>query len=244
MTCGQASFTLVTLPVKEYPRLPELPLAGTVDGGVLATAIGQVVPAASRDDTLPVITGVNLEIDEDSIRLVATDRYRLAIRALGWNPAHPGIPRHAARAGQNAVRRRADDDAGHAVRVMMRGGTARRRRGAPTRSRGLAACGRRDDRVRVGRAAADHPADRGEYIKYMSRFPEDFGSHGDIQAMPLVEAVKRVALVAERGSSVRLSFGHGKVTIEAGAEGQARARETVSPISGAKKPRSRSVRTT
>ena len=64
LTCGPASFTLVTLPVKEYPRLPELPLlAGTVDGGVLATAIGQVVPAASRDDTLPVITGVNVEID-------------------------------------------------------------------------------------------------------------------------------------------------------------------------------------
>ena len=67
----------------------------------------------------------------------------------------------------------------------------------------------------------------GEYIKYMSRFPEDFGSRGDMPAVPLVEAVKRVALVAERGSSVRLSFGHGKVTIEAGTEGQARARETV-----------------
>ena len=45
VTCGPASFTLVTLPVKEYPRLPELPLlAGTVDGGALATAIGQVAP--------------------------------------------------------------------------------------------------------------------------------------------------------------------------------------------------------
>ena len=67
----------------------------------------------------------------------------------------------------------------------------------------------------------------GEYIKYMSRFPEVFGSRGDMPAIPLTEAVKRVALVAERGSSVRLSFGHGKVTIEAGTEGQARARETV-----------------
>jgi DNA polymerase III subunit beta len=67
----------------------------------------------------------------------------------------------------------------------------------------------------------------GEYIKYMSRFPEGFGSRGDMPAIPLTEAVKRVALVAERGSSVRLSFAHGKVTIEAGTEGQARARETV-----------------
>jgi len=67
----------------------------------------------------------------------------------------------------------------------------------------------------------------GEYIKYMSRFPDGFGSRGDMPAVPLAEAVKRVALVAERGSSVRLSFGHGQVTIEAGTEGQARARETV-----------------
>ena len=122
VTCGPASFTLVTLPVKEYPRLPELPrLAGTVDGGVLATAIGQVVPAASRDDTLPVITGVNLEIDDDTIMLVATDRYRLAIRELGWNPAHPGnrgtllVP---AKTLSEATRMMTP---GVPVRVMMRG---------------------------------------------------------------------------------------------------------------------------
>jgi DNA polymerase III subunit beta len=223
VTCGPASFTLVTLPVKEYPRLPELPLlAGTVDGGVLATAIGQVAPAASRDDTLPVITGVNLEIDEDSIRLVATDRYRLAIRELGWNPAHPGS------AGTLLVPAKTLSDAarmmmpGTPVRVMMRGE--------------LAAEASQPDSLRAGDAMIGFESGgrrlttrliAGEYIKYMSRFPADFGSRGDMPAVPLVEAVKRVALVAERGSSVRLSFGHGKVTIEAGTEGQARARETV-----------------
>jgi DNA polymerase III subunit beta len=67
----------------------------------------------------------------------------------------------------------------------------------------------------------------GEYIKYSSKFPEEFGSRGDMPAAALAEAVRRVALVAERGSSVRLSFGPGKVTIEAGTKGQARARETV-----------------
>ena len=122
VTCGPASFTLVTLPVKEYPRLPELPrLAGTVDGGVLATAIGQVAPAASRDDTLPVITGVNLEIDGDTIRLVATDRYRLAIREFGWNPARPG-----SRATLLVPSKTLSDAArmmtpGVLVRIMMRG---------------------------------------------------------------------------------------------------------------------------
>ena len=227
VTCGPASFTLVTLPVKEYPRLPELPrLAGTVDGGVLATAIGQVAPAASRDDTLPVITGVNLEIDDDTIRLVATDRYRLAIRELGWNPAHPGsrgtllVP---AKTLSDAARMMTP---GVPVRVMMRG-----EQGAAATTGAKSGDSLRAADAMIGFESGGRRLTTrliaGEYIKYMSRFPEDFGSRGDMPAVPLAEAVKRVALVAERGSSVRLSFGHGKVTIEAGTEGQARARETV-----------------
>ena len=234
VTCGPASFTLVTLPVKEYPRLPELPrLAGTVDGGTLATAIGQVVPAASRDDTLPVITGVNVEIDGDVIKLVATDRYRLAVRELGWNPAQPGsrstllVP---AKTLADAARMMTP---GVPVRVMMGGEqraggawTADGNSGEPKPADSLRAADAMIGFESAGRRLTTRLI-AGEYIKYTSRFPEDFGSCGDMPAIPLTEAVKRVALVAERGSSVRLSFGNGKVTIEAGTEGQARARETV-----------------
>jgi len=233
LTCGPAAFTLVTLPVKEYPRLPELPrLAGTVDGGALATAIGQVVPAASRDDTLPVITGVNVEIDGGVVKLVATDRYRLAVRELGWNPAQPGAK------GTLLVPAKTLADAarmmtpGVPVRVMMDGVTGA---GGAWTSDGKADA-KPEDSLRAADAMIGFESRgrrlttrliAGEYIKYMSRFPEDFGSRGDMPAVPLAEAVKRVALVAERGSSVRLSFGNGTVTIEAGTEGQARARETV-----------------
>ena len=233
LTCGPASFTLVTLPVRDYPRLPELPrLAGTVDGGALATAIGQVVPAASRDDTLPVITGVNVEIDGDVIKLVATDRYRLAVRDLGWNPAQPGtrgtllVP---AKTLADAARMMTP---GVSVRVMMGGEqpgggawTADGNSGEP-KTESLRAADSMIGFESAGRRLTTRLI-AGEYIKYMSRFPDGFGSRGDMPAIPLTEAVKRVALVAERGSSVRLSFGHGKVTIEAGTEGQARARETV-----------------
>jgi DNA polymerase III subunit beta len=233
LTCGPASFTLVTLPVRDYPRLPELPrVAGTVDGGALATAIGQVVPAASRDDTLPVITGVNVEIDGDVIKLVATDRYRLAVRELGWNPAQPaarGTLLVPAKTLADAARMMTP---GVSVRVMMggeqQGGgawTADGNSGEP-KAESLRAADAMIGFESAGRRLTTRLI-AGEYIKYMSRFPEDFGSRGDMPAIPLAEAVKRVALVAERGSSVRLSFGNGKVTIEAGTEGQARARETV-----------------
>jgi DNA polymerase-3 subunit beta len=229
LTCGPASFSLVTLPIGEYPRLPELPrVAGTVDGGVFAAAIGQVTPAASRDDTLPVITGVNVEIDGDTIMLVATDRYRLAIRELVWNPARPGdrstllVP---AKTLADAARMMAP---GVPVRILTRGTdegrTARNAGAEPGGSLraadatiGFESGGRRLTTRLIG----------GEYIKYTSKFPADFGSCGDMPAASLAEAVRRVALVAERGSSVRLSFEPGKVIIEAGTKGQARAREIV-----------------
>ena len=59
-----------------------------MDGGLLGAAIGQVGPAASRDDTLPMLTGVCLDIDGDTLTLAATDRYRLAVRdvPLGNRP--------------------------------------------------------------------------------------------------------------------------------------------------------------
>jgi DNA polymerase III subunit beta len=220
LTCGPAAFSLVTLPIAEYPRLPELPrLAGTVDGGLFATAIGQVTPAASRDDTLPVITGVNVEIEGDTITLVATDRYRLAIRELDWNPARPGtsstllVP---AKTLADAARMMTP---GVPVRIMTRG-TDRGPGSATTAADatiGFESGGRRLTTRLIA----------GEYIKYSSKFPADFGSYGDMPAAALAEAVKRVALVAERGSSVRLLFEPGRVTIEAGTKGQARARESV-----------------
>src|SRR5579864_5474702 len=256
VTCGPASFSLVTLPIGEYPRLPELPrLAGTVDGGVFATAIGQVTPAASRDDTLPVITGVNVEIDGEVINLVATDRYRLAIRELAWSPTRAGVRSTLlvpAKTLADAARMMAP---GVPVRIMTRGadragsggssGSGQAAQGGqgvaadpagPRRGAGARRGGGWGGSLRAADAMIGFESGgrrlttrliAGEYIKYSSKFPADFGSCADMPAARLAEAVRRVALVAERGSSVRLSFEPGRVTIEAGTKGQARARESV-----------------
>jgi DNA polymerase-3 subunit beta len=64
IACGSARFTLPTMPVEDYPKLPQMPTtAGTVDSAAFATAVAQVAVAAGRDDTLPMLTGVRLEID-------------------------------------------------------------------------------------------------------------------------------------------------------------------------------------
>ena len=90
LTCGSARFTLQTLPVEDYPTLPPMPQAtGTVRSDVFAHAVSQAVTAAGRDDMLPVLTGVRLEIDGPRISLLATDRFRLSQRELDWSPRTP-----------------------------------------------------------------------------------------------------------------------------------------------------------
>ena len=91
LTCGASRFTLLTMPVDEYPALPAMPeVAGSVGGDVFTQAVAQVSIAASRDETLPILTGVRMEIEDDKVTLLATDRYRLAMRELPWRSATPG----------------------------------------------------------------------------------------------------------------------------------------------------------
>jgi DNA polymerase-3 subunit beta len=221
LTCGSAEFALVSLPTAEYPDLPPAPpLAGTVDGGELAAAVAQVLPATSRDDTLPMLTGVCLDIDGDLITLAATDRYRLAVRDLPWAPATPGIRAIALVPGRTLA---------DAARVMVPGVPVSLSFAAPA---GEARRG--DARPVEGMISFDSGGRRltgrliaGEFIRYESRFPAAFGCTAEMPAASLIEAVRRVSLVADRASPVRLTFDSGAVAIEAQTEGRARAMEKV-----------------
>jgi len=92
LVCGSARFSLLTLPVEDYPTLPEMPgVTGTLSSALFAAAVAQVAIAAGRDDTLPVLTGIRVEIEGDTVTLAATDRYRLAVRELSWRPETTGL---------------------------------------------------------------------------------------------------------------------------------------------------------
>ena len=227
VTCGDAAFMLTPLPLAEYPELPDLPqLAGTADGGALAAAIAQVTPAASRDDTLPMLTAVNVELDGKTMTLAATDRYRLAVRELDWNPAPGDHGRLAllvpAKTLSDAARMMSHDTV---VRVVLRHGGD----GPDTASQAGGGAGAAE--AMIGFATGERRLTTrllaGDFIRYRSRFPEEFGCTADLPAEAFAEAVRRVALVAERGTPVQLTFGPGRVAIAGATRGQAKAKETV-----------------
>lgn len=88
ITCGRSAFSVQVLNVGEFPRMINLPEAiGTVDASAFAEAVGQVHIAAGSVDALAHLSGVRLEFNDGNLTLAATDRFRLAIRELDWQPA-------------------------------------------------------------------------------------------------------------------------------------------------------------
>jgi DNA polymerase III subunit beta len=217
LTCGSAEFALVALPLDEYPVLPELPAAvGTVDGGALATAAAQVAPSASRDDTLPMLTGVCLDFDGQVLTLAATDRYRLAVRAIAWEPADPAV-----RAAALVPARTLADVA----RTMGSGQPVTIAFGQPDQESARPADGMISFEGGGRRLTARLIG--GEFIRYQSRFPASFEATAELAAGPFIEAVRRVSLVADRVTPVQLAFRRDVVVIEAQSDGRARAVESV-----------------
>jgi DNA polymerase-3 subunit beta len=233
LTCGEAAYALAVVESADYPELPDLPeVAGTADGGVLAAAIGQVTPAASRDDTLPMLTAVNVELDGETMTLAATDRYRLAVRDLSWAPG-PAFGEQGAMALLVSARTLADAGRmmahGTPVAIMLR--TSGDDTATATRDTAAAGGGAAASDAMIGFETGERRLTTrllaGEFIRYRSRFPREFGCTADLPAAAFTEAVRRVALVAERGAPVQLSFAPDRVAIEAATPGRARARETV-----------------
>ncbi|WP_432503964.1 DNA polymerase III subunit beta [Kineococcus arenarius] len=210
VTCGASRFTLLTMSVDEYPALPAMPgESGTVPGSEFTEAVAQVTVAASRDETLPILTGVRLEIEGGRLTLLATDRYRLAVRELRWNPSTPDFTTAA------LVRARTLSDVARSL-----GGTSTLRMALADGGSdliGFSADGRQSTSLLVD----------GEYPKVRALFPAESPTHAVVSTAALAEAVKRVALVAERNTPVRLRFEDGVLSLEAGQGEDAQATEAL-----------------
>jgi len=219
LSCGSATFTLLTMPEEEYPALPEMPqAAGSVGSDAFASAVSQSATAAGRDDTLPALTGVRIEIDGDILTLISTDRYRLAVRELRWTPTRPGlsaavlVPARALAETARAL------TSGAEVSIAL----ALPGEGQPTGPGGdgmigFAGGGRQTTTRLIG----------GEFPRYQALLPTHVSSTAEMSTSLLAEAVKRVSLVAERNTAVRLAFAPAQLVLEAGTGEEAQAVEVL-----------------
>jgi DNA polymerase-3 subunit beta len=210
MTCGSAKFNLLTLPVEDYPTLPDMPTrSGSVAADVLAGAVSQVAVAAGRDDTLPILTGIRIEIEGEKVTLAATDRYRLAVREFSWKPEQEGISLQA------LVPAKTLSDTAKSLSGEVEFALSTGNAGAGLV--GLAGNGRRTTSRLL----------EGDFPKYRSLLPSEYSSCATVETARLVEAVRRVSLVADRNTPVRLTFSAGEVVLEAGSGDEASASEAL-----------------
>jgi DNA polymerase-3 subunit beta len=211
ITCGSAKFSLPTMPVEDYPQLPEVPQqTGELGVDVFAEAVGQVAVAAGRDDTLPMLTGIRVEIEGSKVVLAATDRFRLAVRHIEWQPARADIETSVlipARTLSEAAKTLGPSDA--PVQLSL---------GTGAGSDGLLGI------VNAGRRTTTRLLDA-EFPKFRQLLPKEHTSIATLAVAALTEAIKRVALVAERGAQVRLEFSADGLLLSAGGDDAGRAEE-------------------
>ena len=216
LTCGSARFSLQTMPVDEYPTLPEMPAAaGTVASDRFAAAVSQAVVAAGRDDMLPVLTGVRIEIEGETISLLATDRFRLSHRELGWEPATTDASAAALVPAKVLADTAKSLTAGRQVTIAL----------ASTGS-GEGIIGFEGSAGGGVRRTTTRLLD-GEFPKVRTLFPNEHLTIARVDKASLIESVKRVSLVAERNTAVQLAFSDGVLTLDAGSGDEAQASESI-----------------
>jgi DNA polymerase-3 subunit beta len=189
ITGGGPRFRLRELNVDDYPQIPPIDTSGGIDydGGVLVKALAQAGVAASTDDARPILTGVHFESEESSLRLVATDSYRLAVRDLpgAEAPATGLVPFRGLRElGRSIGAEKVN------VAIHDREATFSSDRGALT--------------VRLI---------EGSFPNYRQLFPEAYPNRLRVGKAELLEAVGRSALVAEDHIPVRLAMKDGGVQL-------------------------------
>jgi len=212
ITCDKAKFTLPTMPTDEYPALPPLPtIRGTIDRNDFEKAVSQVAIAASRDETVPLLTSIRMEIDNDKMTLLSTDRYRLAVKQFEWEPATPEY------ASAALVKAKIMTDAAKSLATGNDKIEFALENDGGAELVGFTAGGRQSTSQLID----------GEYPPVMRLFPEETPIHAVIATQALIDAVGRVALVAERNAPIKLNFSEGQVELEAGQGDDAEATEVL-----------------
>lgn len=208
VSSASAKFNLLTMPTSEYPELPSLPeSSGIVEGQVFAQAVTQVAHAASKEDVTPVLTGVLIEASNDSLSLVATDRYRVAVKSIPWKSSISDSVLIPARTLQEIARTFSNQGA---LSVSIE----------KTEERQMVAFSANDKSVTSVLLKGNFPA-------VLSLFPEAIDHEAIASIDEIIEATKRVSLVVEGDNPIRYNFSSENVNIKSITSETAQASEDV-----------------
>ncbi len=215
LKCGSIHFSLQTLPVTEYPEIPEMPsVTGVLESQAFAAGVNQVVVAAGRDELLPVFTGVRVEIDGNNVSLLATDRYRMALKELQWT-------------GQSGA------VAAALIPAKVLAETAKSMTGSDTISLALSTAEAGDGLVGF---SSESPSENrqittrlldGSFPKVRHLMSVEPTVSARFATDEIIAAAKRVALVAERNMPVRMLISEDEATLDAATGDQAQAAESL-----------------
>jgi DNA polymerase-3 subunit beta len=210
ITSGRSDFKLRVLPAEDFPRLPEVAGSGVrMDAVALADALRQVIPAASRDDARPILTGVLLVAEGSGLRLVATDSYRLAVRDLPGETTLAAALSGAAAEGRHVlVPAKA---LGELQRLLAAGG------GTEGGGQVELSFSDRDACFDTARARVSTRLIEGQFPNYQQLIPSGYPNRLTVVRESFMEAVKRVRLIGRDrdNAPIRLAMGPGGLELTA-----------------------------
>jgi DNA polymerase III subunit beta len=209
VTSQRASFSLRTLQADDFPKLPadESDAAVRLDAAALAATIDRVAKAASRDETRPVLTGILVSLEGATLRMVATDSYRLSVK-------ESAVPSANGSAFEANVPARALQELGRVI--------------AETQPETVAIV-TKDNQVvfESGRVTLSSRLIDGQFPNYRQLLPESYEHDLVIDKGELLGVVRRVSLMAQRNAPLRLRFDEGALTLSAQTPDVGEASESV-----------------
>ena len=212
VSAASAKFTLPTLSLTEYPNLPQVPpSSGSLKSDLFTTAVNQVAVAAGKDDSLPTLTGVFVEINKNQLTLAATDRYRLAVRELNWSAVDVNV------AATALIRARTIADA---AKSLISTSNINISLAPNTSNEKLVGF------VSDGKTMTSRVLD-GSFPPFRHLLPNESTSQAVIEVAPFLDSVRRVALVTDKTVPLRLAFSNNTLQLEAGTGDEAQASEEI-----------------
>lgn len=210
ITSGKSTFTLQLMPLGEYPDLPKLPnKLGQVDAPTFIQAVNQASVSTSREENRPVLTGIRIQFEDDTVTMTSTDRFRLSRSTFKWTPEHNDI--HSTTLTRGSLLR----DIAHSLddhqNVIIH-----------FNEENKSLLGFENS----GRTSTSQIID-GEFPSVDRLFVDEYPIHAIINKQLLINAIKRVSLVAERNAPIRMIFSNQELTLSAGTADESQAKEVL-----------------